>query len=263
MKKIIHYLRPYIPLMCLGLTIKFIGTIMDLALPWILSYIIDDVVPRGSKTGIFLWGGAMILCAAVSIVGNISANRIAAKVSRNTTERIRHDLFARTMRLSCSQSDRFTLPSLISRLTSDTYNVHHMFSMMQRRGVRAPILLVGGICVTITLEPVLTLVLVAVLPLLALVVWLVSRHVIPLYTLVQNAIDKIVRKVQENITGVRVIKALSKSDYERARFDEINKDAVKREQRAGMVTNITSPVMNLLLNGGLTAVIVVGAFRVN
>lgn len=114
MKKIIHYLRPYIPLMCLGLTIKFIGTIMDLALPWILSYIIDDVVPRGSKTGIFLWGGAMILCAAVSIVGNISANRIAAKVSRNTTERIRHDLFARTMRLSCSQSDRFTLPSLIS-----------------------------------------------------------------------------------------------------------------------------------------------------
>lgn len=263
MKKIMHYLRPYVSLMCLGLTIKFIGTLMDLALPWILSYIIDDVVPRGSKTGIFLWGGVMILCAAVSILGNISANRIAAKVSRNTTEHIRHDLFVRTMRLSCAQTDRFTLPSLISRLTSDTYNVHNMFSMIQRMGVRAPILLIGGICVTITLEPVLTLVLVAVLPLIALVVWLVSRRGIPLYTSVQNAIDRIVRKVQENMTGVRVIKALSKSDYERARFDEINKDAVRCEQRAGMVMNITSPVMNLLLNGGLTAVIVVGAFRVN
>nr|MBQ4318745.1 ABC transporter ATP-binding protein [Clostridia bacterium] len=159
--------------------------------------------------------------------------------------------------------DKFTIPSLISRLTSDTYNTHHMIGMMQRLGIRAPILLIGGIVVTLTLEPVLALVLIATLPPLAIVVYVVSKKAIPLYTKVQEAADTMVRKVQENMTGVRVIKALSKSDYETERFDEINAEVVKREQRSGMITSLSNPTMNLLLNTGLTAVIIVGAYRVN
>jgi len=263
MNKILFYLRPHMFMMCIGLTVKFIGTIVDLFIPWILSHIIDNVVPTGSLPMIFFWGAMMILCAFVAIVGNITANRMASKVARETTRKMRHDLFAKISYLSCHQTDKFTIPSLISRLTSDTYNTHQMIGSMQRLGIRAPILLIGGIVVTLTLEPVLALVLIATLPLLAIVVWQVSSRAIPLYTKVQEAADTMVRKVQENMTGVRVIKALSKSDYEVGQFDAINAEVVRREQKSGMITSLSNPTMNLLLNTGLTMVIIVGAYRVN
>ncbi|HKL99689.1 MAG TPA: ABC transporter ATP-binding protein, partial [Mobilitalea sp.] len=159
--------------------------------------------------------------------------------------------------------DHFTVPSLEARLTSDTYNVHNMIGMMQRIGVRAPILLIGGTVITSTLEPVLTLVLAGMLPFLGFVVFVVSKKGIPLYTKLQLSADKLVRVVRENITGVRVIKALSKTQYEKNRFSEVNSEVVAKELKAGTIMAISNPVMNLLLNIGLTLVVIVGAFRVN
>ena len=113
------------------------------------------------------------------------------------------------------------------------------------------------------MDRVLTLILLFILPLLAVVVWIVSSRGIPLYTKVQEAQDILVRKVQEFMGGVRVIKALSKTDYERSRYDEINREVVNRDFKAGVVMSITNSVMNLFLNCGLAAVILVGAYRVN
>lgn len=263
MKRVFPYLQPYLPRISLGLIIKFIGTIMDLLLPWILSYMIDDVVPLKNVPRIVLWGGAMIACAAVALITNIVANRMASWVAQHTTEALRHDLFSKISYLSCGQIDGYSIPSLESRLTSDTYNVHQMIGMMQRLGVRAPILLIGGIFVTLMLEPVLALILIAVLPLIALVVYGVSRKGIPLYTKLQQGVDAMVRTVRENITGIRVIKALSKTDYEKERFSSVNEEVVRREKKAGITMALTNPLMNLFLNVGLTVVIIVGAFRVN
>lgn len=263
MKTVLQYLRPQYVRLALQLTIKFIGTITELFLPWMLSHILDDVVPQKDMSQVYLWGIFMLLAATVALLGNVIANRMSTRISRRFTEKLRHDAFARVSYLSSRQIDGFTLSSLISRLTSDTYNVHQMVDRMQRLGVRAPILLLGGIIVTFTLEPVLTLVLVATLPLLGVVVFSVSRRGVPLYVRVQSAVDAMVRKVQENMTGVRVIKALSKTEYEKSRFDEVNREVVRRDQHAGAVMATTNPVMSLLLNLGLTAVVVVGAFRVN
>ena len=263
MKRILGYLKPYIGRMIMGFTIKFMGTIMDLFLPWILAYIIDNVVPTGNKGHIFMWGGAMILCALLAVTGNIAANRMASSVARDTTRRVRHDLFSKISYMSCSQVDKLSIPSLVSRMTSDTYNIHGMIGMMQRLGVRAPILLIGGIIVTLSLDPVLTMVLVFLLPVLAVVIFTVSRKGIPLYSKHQQSVDQLVRKVRENITGVRVIKALSRSDYEKDAFADINKQVVKRETKAAMVMAITNPTMNFILNLGWVAIIIVGAYRVN
>jgi len=142
---VFRFLRPHVPRMILGFLVKFTGTIVELALPMILSFMIDDVVPTGDRRGIFLWGGIMLFCCLVALFGNIIANRMAARVARNTTEKIRSALFERISYLSSRQVDSFTIPSLESRLTSDTYNIHQMIGMMQRMGVRAPILLIGGI----------------------------------------------------------------------------------------------------------------------
>ena len=169
MKRILGYLKPYYLRMAVGFAIKFSGTIVELMIPWVLSHMIDNVIPQQDAGKIYLWGGVMLLCAGIAVVFNIVANRMASMVSRNTTERIRYDLFSRVLYLSNAQMDGFTLPSLITRLTTDTYNVHQMLGMMQRLGVRAPIMFLGGIMITLTLDPVLTLVMLAVMPLIILI----------------------------------------------------------------------------------------------
>ncbi|GAA0122503.1 MAG: ABC transporter ATP-binding protein [Clostridium argentinense] len=263
MKQIFKYLKPYVFRMCIGLTIKFTGTIVELALPWILSYMIDEIIPLKQVRPILIWGGLMLLCSIIAIAFNIIANRMASKVARDTTERIRNDLFSKIIYLSNNQVDYFTLPSLISRVTSDTYNIHQMLGMMQRVGVRAPILLIGGIIITFTLDPILTLVMISVMPIIFLAITYVSRVGIPMYSIVQKKVDNFIRVVREDVTGIRVIKALSKENYEIEKFDYRNKAAVEQEKKTGMVMSILNPVMNLCLNLGTVLVIIAGAYRVN
>ncbi len=263
MKKLMEYIRPHWAIMTLGLVIKFFASMMDLVIPSILEKIIDDVVPQKDPRQIFLWGGVMVFCALCSITSNITANRMAAKSAGRVTLSLRHDLFSKVSHLSARQTDEFTIPSLVSRLTSDTYNVNEMVSRVQRMGVRAPILLIGGILVTASMDPTLTLVLVGTLPFIFIVVLGISKISVPLYTYTQSILDKLVRTVQENITGVRVIKALSKTEYEKNRFDGVNEALSASEQKASAVMAISNPTTTLILNLGLCAVVLVGAHRVN
>ena len=263
MKRVFAYLKPYYFRMSIGLTIKILGTFMDLGLPWVLAFIIDDIIPLNDINLILLWGIIMIALSIGARTFNIIANRMASKVARDTTEVLRHDLFKKILSLSGRQLNHFTVPSLEARMTTDTYNIHNMIGMMQRIGVRAPIILVGGIIITSTLEPVLTLILLGVFPFLSIIVFFVSKKGIPLYTKLQETTDRMTRVVRENITGVRVIKALSKGNYEKSRFYNVNQDVVDKELAAGTLMAITNPTLSLLLNMGLTLVVVVGAYRVN
>lgn len=263
MKMILSYIRPHLPVMSLQFFVKFGGTLIELFLPWILSTILDDAAPSGDIYRVYRWGGAMVLCALLALIANVIANRMAIRTSRNVMVQLRHDLFEKVLQLSSSQADQLTIPSLISRLTTDTYNVHQLLDNMQRLLIRAPILLLGGLIITALLEPVLTLILIASLPFLGMVIWYTSHIGIPMYTEAQAALDRLVRTVQETIHGVRVIKALSKGDYEIANLDQSNRELIQKEQRAGVTMAVTNPGMNLILNLGLALVIVVGAFRVN
>ncbi len=263
MKTILYYLKPYHFRMLRGFLVKILGTFADLGLPWVLAYILDDVVPLGRISLVLWWGVVMFFLAVAARLLNIRANRMASKVARDTIEEVRHDLFHKIMYLSGNQTDRIGIPSLISRLTADSYNVHSMIGRVQRIGVRAPIILMGGILITFTLEPVLTLVLIATLPLLSVLVYRVSKKGIPLYTKVSQSVDGVVRIMRENINGIRVVKALSKTDYEYGRFKEQNGELAEHEFKAGITMALSGPMMNLILNLGLTAIVVVGAYRVN
>ena len=258
-----HYLKPYSKRIALGTVIKIVGTITELFLPWILSYMIDEVAPEKNVARIFLWGAVMLACAVVALLGNITANRMASKVARDTTESMRFDLFDKTLNLSARQTDGFAMPSLVSRLSSDTYNVHNMIGMIQRLGIRASMLLFGGIVVTFMVEPVLALVLLATMPFLVLLAVLVAKKGTSLYTKLQKTVDTMVRKIRDIYSGIRVIKALSRTEYEKKSFETINKNVSSSETRAGLTTGVTNPIMNLFLNLGMTAVILVGAYRVS
>lgn len=247
----------------MGFFLKFTGTIMDLFLPWALAHMIDTVIPERRSGEIAIWGVFMLACSILALAFNVIPNRMASRVASDAIYEVRRDLFAKVMYLTNSSADEFTRPSLISRLTSDTYNVHQMLGRMQRLGVRAPILLIGGLVMTMMMDPVLASILLAALPLLTATVVMVSRKSIPMFGALQDSVDRFVRLVREDIAGIRVIKALSRETYERRRFDLANREVVELERSATVTTAVTNPVMNILLNLGLVAVIVTGAYRVN
>lgn len=263
MKLFGRYLKPFTGRIAMGMSIKFIGSIADLVLPWILSYMIDSVIPKKSIPLVLWWGIVMIIASIFGMVTNILANRMASKVARDATEKIRHDLFEKISYLSTQQFDGFGVSSLVSRLTTDTYNIHRTIGMFQRIGIRAPILLIGGIVITASMDWVLTLVLVAVLPFTYFTAYYVSKKGIPLFSQMQKRIDNLVRVVRENITGARVIKALSKTPYEVQRFAGVNDALVDAETTANKTMALTPALMSFFLNAGLTLVIFVAAFRVN
>lgn len=258
-----RYIRPYWWYIFLTVFIKLLGAAMELLIPYFMEILLDEKVPAGNLPDIYWYGGLMLLCAGACLGFNILANRMSAVSSGRITRSIRHDLFYKFQHLSARQMDGLTISSAESRLTSDTYNVNQLLARVQRLGIRAPILLLGGIGMMLSMDPVLALVLVGLLPIIAIVVYFVTKTSVPLYTKQQSVLDQVVRTVQENITGIRVIKALSKTEYEKQRFHQVNEKLTRVDTKAGIITAITNPVSTLTLNLGLTLVVVIGAYRVN
>ena len=267
MKLIMKYLKPYYGRMLFGLLVKICGTVAELFMPWILAHILDNVIPEtkisGSMRTMIFWSLMMLLMAVLARNFNVFANRKAAEVSKNTIFVLRNDLFQKILHLSGKQTDKVGIPSLISRMTTDTYNIHHAINMMQRMGVRAPMIILGGLVITATLDPVLTLVLAGTMPFIVAVIVIISKKGIPLYGKVQQAIDVMVRTLREDVAGIRVIKALSKKEYEKKRFEGANAEVSDKELLASGVMAASSPLINFFLNMGLTLVVIVGAYRVN
>ncbi len=263
MKFIFSYVKPYRWTVVWIILVKMVGTFGDLLLPYILEHLIDNVAPTQNLGRILLWGVIMLILAAFIRWTNVYANRKAIKVSSQSAYTIRKDLFRRSIQLSGNQMDDFGLPSLISRMTADSYNLQDFIRTFQTIGIRAPILLVGGIVVSMLMDPGLSTILCIMAPITIVVVAFVSWKGIPLYDKVQQGIDHIARVMRENITGIRVVKALSKEDYEKKRFADANEEMTRRERNATVTMSLPGPLMTLLMNLGLTIVVLIGAVRVN
>jgi len=263
MKWIFSYLKPLRSRIAVGITVKMLGTVAELMIPFLLSYILENVIKTNSVKSIIFYGVIMGICAVIACIGNIIANRMAAKTTMLFSTQMRRDLFSKTLRLSARSTDKFTIPSLESRITSDTYNVQNFIGMMQRMGIRAPILLIGGTAITMIMDSKLALVMLATMPIIFIVVYSISRMGVPLYTRVQQSVDGMVRVVREDAQGIRVIKALSKIDYENARYDKANMTLRRNEAKAGIIMGVVNPIMTLLMNLGIVAVIAVSAYFVS
>lgn len=269
MKKTLKYIKPYSGTVAAGLFLKFAGSVAELFLPQLLGRIIDDVAANDALSSdqklkyTLILGGVMLFCAAVALLGNIFANRLTVVSSGKMTHDLRYDLFKKTSYLSSRQVDSVGLPSLISRLTSDSYYVNQMVARTLRLGVRAPILILGGMILAFLEDTGLALVLLACVPIVGITVFLITRQSVPVYFSVQKKQDEMVQKTQENVTGVRVIKALDKSSFEAEKFDDIVKDLSATEFKANKIMSLSNPLATLTLNLGLVVLIVVGALRAN
>ena len=263
MKFILSYVKKYRYMVAVAMLVKLSAAIAELMLPYVLEHLVDDVAPLRNIRLIFAWGGVMLLLVVYVRQANVKANRMAVRVAKNSIYEIRRDLFWKSVNLSGGQLDEFGLPSLNSRMTSDSYNLQSFIQSSQTMGIRAPILLLGGISITLTMDVGLASILCIMAPILIVAVVYVSMKGIPLYDKVQRSMDDIVRIMRENITGIRVVKALSKEDYEMRRFEQANREMESRDIRAGIIMALPGPIMTFMLNIGLTIVVIVGAWRVN
>lgn len=263
MKRLYDYIKPSLVVMTVGITVKALGAFMELLLPDILSRIIDDAVPAKDTGMIQTLCIVMLVCSILALIFNVWANRNASRVSRDITRRLRHDLFDKTLYLTCTRTDDFTIPSLESRLTSDTYNVHQMLGMVQRMGIRSFIIAVVGLGICFWMDAALALVFLACMPFIFILLYIRVAKGIPLYAVVQNSVDKMCAVVRENVQGIRVIKALSRVDYEKNRYRGVNQTLAKDTVKAGRTMAVIQPGMNLFLYLGMAAVILVGAYRVS
>ena len=257
------YLKKYRWMILFGMLLKLAGTLTELLIPYVMEHLLDHVVPQKQTAPVLLWGGAMILLACLVRFLNVTANKKAVWIAKESIFTIRRDLFHSALNLSGRQTDEIGLPSLISRMTSDTYNVQNFIRAAQTLGIRAPIMLIGGIAITLTMDTGLALILCIMAPIMIGLVVFISFKGIPLYDMVQRGMDDIVRIMRENITGIRVVKALSKEPYEMRRFGEANDITSKRDIRASIIMALPGPVVTLFLNIGLTLIVFIGAKQVN
>ena len=264
MKIIFRYMKKYAGWILLAVTLKLLSTVFELFIPYVLEHLLDHVIPAaGNIMTVIRWGLLMFGTALLAWAFNVSANRAAIRNAHNVSYDIRQALFVKTMNLTGRQFDKAGLPSLISRMTSDSYNVQTAVQQLQSLCVRAPLMLFGGLVMMLLLDVRLAMILVCILPFLFAVIFFVTARGIPMFKTVQEKLDDVVRIMRENITGIWVVKALSKTDYERKRFEGANQSMMESDVRASTAMALPWPLMSLLLNIGLTLVVLVGARRVN
>lgn len=259
MKTVIKFLRPHIWLVALSVLLKVLGAFAELAIPRLLAEMIDVAIPAMDMDAV-ITGGVIMLILAVSVfIFNATGNVLSGNTSGAIAYDIREALFEKTIHLEASATDRLGTASLTSRLTSDTYNITSFFTRLQRVGIKGPIMLVGGVIMTLTIDFRLSLVLIFTLPFVVLTVYLITTKATPIYHEEQEILDRIVSKVDETASGIRVIKALSRTEYEKERFRLISEELSKKEIYAGRLMSATKPITDLLLHIGFCLVVLVGA----
>lgn len=263
LKLILRYLRRYSRSVALVMLVKLSGTMCELMLPYILEHLLDKVVPLGDVVQIILWGLLMVAAAIVTRQLNVTANRRAVENAHNISYDVRQALFKKSVNLTGAQFDAFGLPSIISRMTSDSYNVQSCMQSLQTLFIRAPILLAGSIILALTMDVQMALIMILLAPILIVVCISVSRFGIPMFHKVQARLDDVVRIMREDITGIRVVKALSKEEYEKRHFGAANEAMTAQDIKASTVMALPGPIMQMCINVGLVVVVLLGAYRVN
>jgi len=263
MKHTLRYMRYYKKETVLGPLFKLTEAILELLVPLVVAAMIDRGVSGGDKG--YVYYSALIL-GALALVGlacSLTAQYFAAKASVGLARRVRHALFEHIQRMSYSQLDDAGTATLITRMTSDVDQVQTGVNLTLRLLLRSPFVVFGAMIMAFTIDTPSALVFVVIIPLLAAVVFGVMLASIPMYRKVQEALDRVLGKTREHLSGARVIRAFGLEDAEEQEFAEHN-DRLNLLQRAvGRVAALMNPATYVLINGAVIALVWVGALRVS
>jgi ATP-binding cassette subfamily B protein len=263
MKKLFRFLKPYKTLTIAGATAKLTEAILELFLPFLMSKVIDNGVATGNKSYILLMGGLMLATAILGISFALACQYSASLVSQGVGTDIRNSLFEHISSFSNAEIDNFGTASLINRITSDVNQVQLAVAMLIRLVIRAPFLCIGGLVMAFILDTKLSIILLIVLPVFVFILVYIMKKNVPIYRIVQEKLDQIGLVIRENLSGVRVIRAFAKSDYEKDKFAARNREYADNAMRVGKLSALLNPLTNLSLNFSIGAIIWFGGVRVN
>lgn len=261
MFKILKYLKPHWKFALMAPLLMLLEVVCDLAQPTLMARIVDEGVIKGDLTVVLKTGLTMVGTAFIGLLGGIGCTTTSSFASMNFGCDVRSEVFKKIQKFSFSNLDKFKTASLITRLTNDIVQVQQIVLVSLRMLVRAPLLCIGGFIMAMGINRRLGLILVVAIPLLVTsIVSIVSRG-FPLFRIVQKRLDKINDVMRENLTGVRVIKAFVRSDLEKKRFKAANDNMVEVSLKAGRLMMLVMPVMMLIMNFSVAAVIWFGGIQ--
>jgi len=262
MWKLKRYLKPYLKATLLAPLLMVLEVAMDLFQPKLMANIINNGVVKGDLSQIQKTGLMMLGIAVIGLLGGVGCTIYSSIASLNFATDLRSDLFKKVQSFPFRNLDQFKAGSLITRLTNDVVQLQNLVQMALRILVRAPFMALGSIIMAVTISPRLALILAVATPLLCVLLYYLIRFTYPLYFKVQGKLDGVNTVVQENLAGIRVVKAFVRSDYETDRFSKANNEYTGIAITAARVMALSMPVMMLILNGSIVAVLWFGGHLV-
>jgi len=263
MIKLYRYLKPYVWYIVFVLILVFIQTLSDLYLPTLMSDIVDTGIVNGDTKYIMKLGGFMLLIAAGGTICSITASLLSSKASMGLGQILREKVFTRVESYSLNEFDKLGTSTLITRTTNDITQIQQVTVMILRMMVSAPLMCIGGIIMALSKDKGLTLVLLVSIPLLAIVIFIVAAKGIPLFKLMQIKLDKLNLVLREGLTGMRVIRAFNRGEYQSERFEEANFDLTENAIRVNKIMAIMMPIIMLAMNLTTIAIIWFGGIRID
>ncbi|WP_109470913.1 ABC transporter ATP-binding protein [Ornithinimicrobium cavernae] len=257
------HLLPYRGLVAVLLVLQLAGTIASLYLPTLNGRIIDEGVALGQTGPILRLGAIMLAVSLLQVAVTVAATYLASRTSASVGRDVRGSVFDQVAVFSAQEVGRFGAPTLISRSTNDVTQVQNVLFMGLTLMVGVPIMMVGGVVMALREDVGLSWLMAVAVPLLALVVGLIIRRMVPQFSLMQTSIDWVNRVLREQITGIRVVRAFVREEHERARFAEANTQYTGTAVAVGKLMALVFPLVMLIFNASTIAVLWFGAFRVD
>lgn len=263
MRKLVKYLKKYKKNVILGPIFKLTEAVFELIVPLVMAQIIDVGIANKDSGYIWKMGGVLVLLGVCGLGFALICQYVASVASQGFGTELRRELYHHINTLSHKEVDEFGTPSLITRLTSDINQLQVAVAMLIRLVVRAPFLVIGSTIMAFMIDAKLALIFVLVIPLVAVVMWLVTTRTIPFFKSIQKKLDKTSLITRENLVGARAVRAFSKQEYEQERFKDNAEDIEKAAVRAGKISALLSPVNAIILNLAIVAIIWFGGLSVN
>lgn len=263
MRKLVKYLKKYKKNVILGPIFKLTEAVFELIVPLVMAQIIDVGIANKDSGYIWKMGGVLVLLGVCGLGFALICQYMASVASQGFGTELRRELYHHINTLSHKEVDEFGTPSLITRLTSDINQLQVAVAMLIRLVVRAPFLVIGSTIMAFMIDAKLALIFVLVIPLVAIVMWLVTTRTIPFFKSIQKKLDKTSLITRENLVGARAVRAFSKQEYEQERFKDNAEDIEKAAVRAGKISALLSPVNAIILNLAIVAIIWFGGLSVN
>ena len=263
MLKLFRLIKPYRAYVAIVLVLALAQSIGFLLLPRLMSDIVDKGIVRGDQRAILQTGGLMLLMSSVGTLCAIAGSYYSSKVATGFGRILRGEIFARVEHFSIHQFDRFGSASLVTRTTNDTTQVQQMLVMMLTMVITAPMMAIGGVILALSQDTQLAWVLIAVMPVMALMFGLIMRGAVPLSQAMQIKIDRLNLVLGEGLSGVRVIRAFDRGAHQRERFDQANLDLTNTSIAVNRLIAFLMPALIVMLNLTSVAIIWFGSHRID